>query len=195
MLPFYPKAAFELPDGPKNLATLFSTVDFSQVDQYYVVLKTTGDAVLVTTPINQMGKCCTPDTVRIIFENALGKWDAASFEQVQVEQETTSQQFQRILPTPFVKTDTGSERFNVREGLTYTATTYCYDETAMPWLKELARATKAFLQWTGTEGQADDYLPIVVLDGKQVVLKQDERFVYYYVISFKLANEAIIQRI
>lgn len=194
MLPFYQKGVFELPDGPKNLAAIFPAIDWSRVDEFFVTLKTTGDAVLVTTPINKMGCCCNDDTRRVVFEGALGKWDAVNFDRVGIQQKTTSTTFQKTLPAGFAKTDTGTERFNVRAGETYTAVTACYDETAMPWLMELVRTAKAYLQWPGAEGQADDFLPIVVQDGTFDKQKQDERFVYVFTLTFQLSNEVIIQR-
>jgi hypothetical protein len=190
MLPFYKKPVFLLPDGPKNLAALFPGIDFSKVDEYFLTLKTTADDILVTTPVNKTG-CYSEDVVRIHFENFLGQWDAVNFDQVTIETEVTSSAYKKILPVPFRKTDTGEERFNVRSGKTYTASTTCYPEEAMPWLMELASCTKALMEWKGIEDQSDEFLPVVILDGKYIEKKIEDRFVYLFSIQFRLSNEHV----
>jgi hypothetical protein len=196
MIPYYKKPVFNLPDGPKNLAALFPDIDFNQVDEYSVTLKGPADAILVTTPINKTGCCCNDDTVRIHFENYLGKWDAVNFDRIDIETDVTSSSFKKSLPLDFIKTDTGAERFNVRSNELYTAVTSCYPEDAMPWLMELAASGKALMEWSGQEGQADSFIPVKVLDGKFTKKKSDDntRYIYFFSVQFQLSNEKITIR-
>lgn len=192
MIPFYKKPVFELPDGPKNLSALFPAIDWSQVEEYSVSLKTTGDAVLVTTAKQLTGCCCNEDVVRLHFENYLGRWDAVNFDRVSIVHEASSAEYKKPLPDHFTKTDTGTERFSVRSGDIYTASTTCYPEEAMAWLMELADTKKALMEWKGIEGQADSFLPVVVLDGKYDKKKStDDRYIYVFTIQFKMSNEII----
>ena len=52
----------------------------------------------------------------------------------------------------------------------------------------------AWLEWKGTQGQLDSYLPIKILDKKSVKHKEEDRFYYEITIEFILSQERIIMR-
>ena len=187
MTPFYDKAVFDLPDGPKNLESLFPSVDFTTIDEYFVELLTTADAVLLTTSVIKLCNC--HDAIRVHFESRLGRIDAVNFEQVKKAHGNKSSEYKKPLPDNNVKTDTGAERFNVRSNETWEAITWRYLEADMKWLMECADSSKALLEWVGTDGQNDSFLPIVIQDGSWELKKIDNEFVYEFRIQFKMANE------
>jgi hypothetical protein len=191
MIPFYPKAAFDLPSGPKNLTDLLG-IDFSTISEYHVQLLDDTDNVIVTTPVIKVCNC--EDTIRVHFESYLGRFDAVSFERVKVVHNNGSAEYKRSLPDSFEKTDAGIERFNVRSNKTWEAVTYRYEEEDMDWLMECADSAKALLEWSGTQGQSDSFLPIVILNGSWEKRKFEDRFVYEFRIQFKMGNENIIIR-
>lgn len=182
------KSVFLIPAGPKNLKSLFPGVDFSRVSDYYLEIKNTGNTVVATTPVYKCNCCCTDDKIRIHFLNYLGTYDAVNFRKPAIEHDDTSAQYKNGLSYPLQKTDTGTERFNVSSNDIHTALLKC-KEADMPWLQELADSPKMFLEWTGIEGQADDYIPIIKKDGKFDKLKNQEEFDYEFILEFELSND------
>lgn len=181
-----------IPNGPKNLAELFPAIDWQKVDEYYVEAYDHLENHVATTPINKIGCCCTEDKVRIHFLNYLGSFDAVNFELVKQSHTNTSSQYKRSLSIPLLKTSTGAERFNVRSNESFIARTKCYQETNYSWCMELLDSPKAFLEWKGTQGQDDSFLPIVILDAKFDRDPEDHTFVF--TVEYKLGNEKIIIR-
>lgn len=181
-------SVYLIPAGPKNLQSLFPGIDFSQVTDYYLEVKNTDNTVVATTPTYKSNCCCPDDKIRIHFLNYLGAYDAVNFRKPAVEHADTSTQYKNGLNYPLQKTDTGTERFNISSNDTYTALLKC-KEADMPWLQELADSPKMYLEWTGIEGQADDYIPIIKTDGKFEKLKNQIEFDYEFTLEFKLSNE------
>ena len=187
------KNVFHIPSGPKNLQALFPLVNFAQVSEYYVEVKNDTNAVIATTPTYKANCCCPEGGFRVFFLSYLGAYDGVNFEKPSVIHEDEADEFQNALSHPLKKTDTGFERFNVRSNDTYTARHKC-NEADMIWLQECADSPKMFMQWKGTEGQADDYLPIVKVSGSFEKLKNVQDFTYEFVLEFKLANEFMTLR-
>jgi hypothetical protein len=194
MLTFYTSPVFNLPSGPKNLSVLFPSTDWNQVDHYYVEVRDAADAIVLRTPDYYLGCCCADDKVRLHFRNGLGAFDAVNFQPPQIVHENSSAEYRKQLPTSLQKTDAASERFNIRSNVTYTCMTDCYNETDMPWLMELADTGKALMEWTGTQGQSDSYIPVIILDGKYDKKKINDAWLYQFSVSFKMSNENILQR-
>lgn len=186
-------SVYYIPSGPKNLQALFDTVDFSKITDYYIQVEDVDNNVLATSPAYKSNCCCPDDKIRLHFLNSLGGYDALNFLKPSVVHEDTNDEYQNSPGYPLQKTDTGIERFNVRSNDTYQATVNL-KETDMPWVRELADSPKIFLEWTGIEGQADDYIPVVKIADKFDLLKNDKEFQYQYTIQFKLSNDYMIAR-
>lgn len=182
------KSVFLIPAGPKNLAALFPTIDFSKVTEYYIEVKTTDNALVATTPLYKSNWCCADDKIRILFLNYLGTYDSVNFPKPSIIHEDAAEEYKKGLRDPLQKSDTGTERFNVSGMDTYSAKLNC-NEPDMPFLQELADSPKIFLEWKGTEGQPDDYIPVVKIAGKFDKLKNVDEFRYQFVLEFKLSNE------
>lgn len=179
---------FNIPAGIKNLSEVFPAVNWDNVRSYTVSV-TDGASTIATTPLIRVA-CCPSDSIRIHFLNSLGGFDAVDFYKPKVVHEDTASQFQKPLPFPLLKTDTGTERFNIKSNDTYEAKLNCHEED-MDFIRELADSPKMFLEWEGTEGQADSYIPLVKVAGKFDKLKNDLEFSYSYIIQFKLSNEYV----
>lgn len=188
---------YYIPNGPKNLETVFPDVDFGQVEKYYIEILDGGDNVIGTTTINEMdGECCE-DKERIHFLNALGGIDAINFKKVTDEHETKSDNWQRpiIYPEPSGdKWNHGNNRFNVKGNNTATISVKDYPEEDMPWVNELIHTPLAWREWTGTQGQDDDYIPVKVVDGKVFDTKETDRFNNEVVLQVENSHESFIQR-
>lgn len=179
MIPFYDKAVFDLPNGPKNLAALFPAIDWSRVVEYEVRLKDADNNILVNTPMNVL-RCAGDSSIKVHFQNNLGRFDMVPFARYRIQHDNSSSEY---------KTGSETERFNIRSNETYEAVTTCYNEEDQKWLSELADTAKAFLQLDGFEGRADTFVSIKILDGKFEWKKIDDDFQYVFSIQFKMAVE------
>lgn len=187
--------AFYIPNGPKNLQTLFPLVDFNDVAKYYVEVKNANGTVIATSPLNiQCCGCCEDDRVRVNFLNGLGGIDAIDFKLLTQEHETKSSEFEKPTQYPLDKPDHGLGRFNVKANDTFKVYNKEYHEEDRQWLDEILDSPVAWIQWEGTQGQADSYLPIVILDKKFEKIKENNRFIYELVFEFKLSHEKVIIR-
>lgn len=184
------KTIYYLPNGPKNLSSLFPAIDWSTVEDYYLELYDDSGTQLLTTPLNKIG-CCSDEKEkkRIVFVNTLGTIDGISVSKIEEEFETKSDAYEKPLRYPLVKPDGGLYRYSIKAGSNYKAMSVCYREEDMNWIKELLSTPAAWLQWSGTEGQADSYIPIVISDAKVITRKVEERYSYEVQIEFKLSNE------
>lgn len=178
-----------IPNGPKNLKSLFPAIDFNQVKEYFVEILDEDGATVATSTLNKMGCCCNEDTLRIHFLNYLGTYDAVNFNNNTILHKSVSETYRKGLPNVLSKTDTGMERTNIRSNDTKSGLNNCYDESNNEWLQELADSPKAFEEWKGTQSQADSYLPIVILDKDLLKLKTENRFTYDFTIEYIMAND------
>lgn len=185
---------YDIPSGPKNLAPLFPSVDFNQVTEYYIEVLDTTPVVIATSPLMKMGCCCDLDGVRLLFLNYCGKFDGMNFGKPHVVHESSSSTYKKGLNYPLVKTDTGTERFNVSSNDTFTCSTLCYNESDMEWAQELIDSPKAFLQWAAIQGQSDSYVPIVITSTKFDKKKIDDEWKNIITIEFNFSNEFIVIR-
>lgn len=183
------QTVYLIPDGPKNLASLFPEINWRDITEYFVQVLDVNSAIVGTTPLINLCNCVNDESVIVYFLNYLGNFDAAVFQKPHVIHEPSSSEFKKGLKYPLQKTDTGTERFNVVSNDTYEAKRKCIAEE-MIWLQECADSPKAFMEWPGKEGQPEDYLPVVIINSKFDKLKNDlSEFQYEYVIQFKLSNE------
>lgn len=180
--------AIYIPNGPKNLASLFPTVDFKEVAEYFITLKDQNDAILVSGTVNVL-ETCVEDYVRLHFLNSLGTIDAINFQIVNIENDTKADSYERPTSYPLEKSQHAINRFNVKSNSVYTVRTADYYEEHMEWLEELQASPLAWIEWKGIQGQPDSYLPIVIVDQKQVKRKEDDRYVYEVTMQFRLSHE------
>lgn len=187
--------AFYIPNGPKNLFTMFPTIDFDDVQKYYIEVKDDTDTVIATTTISEVkSRCCGTDKIRVHFLNGLGAIDAVNFKRITVEHETTSGSMQRPLGIPLVRKQHFTSRFNVKANDLFTLSTIDYNELDMKWLEELVDSPLAWIEWAGEEGEPDDYIPIDIQDMKMLKIKAEDRYEYELVIQCKLSHDKIIIR-
>lgn len=187
-------SAYYIPNGPKNLAPLFPGVDFNDLDRYYVeVMDSEGD-VVATSNINEIGECCEDDKIRIHFLNSLGAIDAINFVRKNQEHETKSDTRESPTQYPLNKPDHAISRFNVKSNDSFFITCCDYTEEDKEWLDELFDSPIAWMEWAGTQGQEDSYVPIVIIDKKFMKVKQEDRFIYEIDLEIKLSHEKFIIR-
>lgn len=187
--------AFYIPNGPKNLATLFPLVDFDNVARYYVEVKNANGDVIATSPMNvQCCGCCADDRVRINFLNYLGGVDAIDFKLLVQEHESKSAEYEKPLQYSLEKPDHGVGRFNVKSNDTFKVYNNEYTEDDREWLDEILDSPIAWIQWEGTQEQDDSYIPIIILDKKIEKIKEEDRFIHEVILEFKLSHEKFIIR-
>ena len=188
-----PNNVYYIPDGPKNLAGIFTDIDFTKVAEYFVELHDSDDNIIATTPVYPCVKPCD-DNVRIHFINYLGGIDAINFERSTVEHDTKSDALQVSPRIPLFKPDHSDGRFNITANDTYTVVTSEFEEDELGWLDELFDAPEAWMEWAGTQGQPASYLPIVISDAKVIKVQAEDRFQYLITVVFTMSNERIIIR-
>ena len=181
---------FFIPNGPKNLATIFPKINFDEVAEYYVEVLDSSKNPLATSTINKMGCCCTDENVRIHFLNYLGTYDAIDFMKPVVTHEVISEEFKKSLPAVPKQTDAGLERTNVSSNDTKLARNNCYGEADMDWIQELMDSPKAYEEWKGIQSQADSYLPVRITDAKFAKQKNEKEYNYDFFLEYKMGNES-----
>ncbi len=182
------QAVYLIPDGPKNLASLFPEINWNDITEYFIQVLDVNNLIVGTTPTIKLCNCVNDESVVISFLNYLGAFDTVIFQKPHVVHEPLSSEYKKGLNHPLSKTDTGIERFNVTSNDMYEAKRKC-TEDEMIWLQECADSPKAFMAWAGIQGQADNYLPIRILDFKFDKLKNQNEYEYDFIIQFKLSNE------
>lgn len=185
--------AIYLPTGPKNIAGLFPAIDLNQVSEYYLQLRDASDNVIASTTWFVLDSC-REDNVRIHFLNGVGSIDAMNFRRITVEHEPKSETYEAPTRHPLTKTDHGISRFNVKSNDTWVVKSVEYGEDEMTWIDELLDSPIAWMEWKGTQGQADSYLPIVITDQKSIKVKEADRYIYEVTLTFKLSHERFIIR-
>jgi hypothetical protein len=186
---------FLLPSGPKNLQSLFPGVDFTQVDEYYLQIQDQDSLeVLATTNNFKRSCCCNDDIFRLFFVNSVGGIDAINFQLMTEDTETISSSWKKPLKYPLEKWDGGKQRYNVTSNETWVVMNRCFQEEDQAWLKEFKATPNAWIQWFGTQGQDDDYIPVVVKDGKFTTRKFEGRYEYILQVEIEMSNDNITIR-
>ncbi|MVT11375.1 hypothetical protein [Chitinophaga tropicalis] len=188
------ESAYHIPDGTKNVATLFPSISWKDVEEYYLVINNLEGDPIATTCNNKIVGGIEDNTVRLHFLNSLGMIDAVNFCQVQEDYDIKSDNSEKPLSYPLIKSDGGSARYNIRANESYKVITTLYSEEQMKWLKELFSSPAVWVEWKGTQGQADDYLPVVLADAKYTTLKIEERYTYQVTVEYRLSNQDITIR-
>jgi len=186
---------YYIPNGPKNLASLFPSINWSNLDQYYVEVteRCDGDTIATSNINNFDGDCCE-DTVRLHFQNYSGAIDAINFKMLIKEHEAKSTQYQKAPNYPLVKTEHAASRYNVKANDTLTLYNHDYREEDQAWINELIDSPFILMEWLGTQGQDDSYIPVVIEDSKMLNHKFEDRYQYEVTINVKLSHEKYIIR-
>lgn len=182
------KGLYYIPNGPKNLASLFPTINWRNLKEYYVQVLDDTNAVIATTVVNKMLEWESDDNARIYFLNDCGTYDAINFMKPKAQLEDSSSEFQKSVNYPLKKSDAAINRFNVRGNRSYEVRRYSV-ESEMEWLEECKRSIEAFMDWAGTENQDDDYMAIFIVNGKMDSLKNVADHTYEFILLYKLGNE------
>jgi len=176
------KNILNIPSGTKNLAIIFDSINFNNVDEYYIEVLSEGYTVIATSPVYKIVDC--EDILRIHFLNSLGEMEALNFKKTDVQHETKSENYKTGLQ--------GKEVHNIaRTGIVANdiySGVCTMEEKNTDYYDELLDTPLAYLEKSGI------YLPIVILDKKSVKFKADDRFYYEISIEFKLSHEKIVIR-
>lgn len=179
--------------GIPRMRAMFTSINWNNVARYEVfVYNVFFQAMRQMYYVDNCG--CCEERVRIFFLNALGTYDAINFEAKREVNKTASQPWQRTGPTAFEtasKANHTGGRMQVQQNDFYTAQCKCYDERDMYWIKELLATPRAYVQWDGTQGQADGLLAIVIEDSEVQTLKVNDRYEYIVEIKYRMSNERI----
>jgi hypothetical protein len=69
-----------------------------------------------------------------------------------------------------------------------------YLEEDMNWINEMKDSPMAWREWSGIQEQSDDYIPVVVVDGKILDVKETDRFTYEINAQITDSHEKFILR-
>jgi hypothetical protein len=186
--------AFFIPNGPKNLASWFPSVDFNEVAEYYLEIRDADAIVVATTTKSQLeGECCT-NAIRLHFLNYSGGIDSINTKRYEEIHTVKSESFTKTTPYPLVKTAFSTNRFNVKANDTLILSILEYAEEDMKWVNELIDSPFVLMEWSGEQGQSDSYIPVIVEDMEMQNLKIEDRYLYEIIIKIQLSNEKFIIR-
>lgn len=186
--------AFYIPNGPKNLAGLFPSVNFGNLAEYYLEVKTSAGTVIASTTRTIVDNKCCADKVRLRFLNYSGAIDGMNFQVVMAEHEAKSTSYMRPTKANFAKTDHKINRFNVTANNTITISNISYNEKDMNWVNEMVDSPLCWMEWKGTQGQSDGYIPVIIKDTKILNVKDVDRYVYEVQMQIELSNDKFIIR-
>lgn len=187
--------AYYIPNGPLNLASHFPTINFEEVAEYYVEVIDNLDAVVATSPMNQICGCEEDaDCIRIHFLNGAGGIDAVNFKLKNREHEPKSQTTEKPTSYPLVRTEHAINRTNIKSNDTFKAVTIDYQEEDMDWLDELLDSPLAWAEWPETQGLSAGLVPIVILDKKSDKFKENDRYTYEVEVDFIFSHQKFIIR-
>lgn len=180
---------YYIPNGPKNLASLFPAVNWANVAEYYIEIAEACDGPIIATSVmNQMdGECCI-DVVRVHFLNYLGTWDAVNFKKFAEEHEAKSSQYIKPTTSPLVVSEHANMRYNVKANDTLTLSNIDYKESQQKWLNELIDSPVILME------SGNEYIPLVIEDQKMLNHKFEDRYEYELIIQVKPSHERFIIR-
>ena len=147
-----------------------------------------------------MTPVAAPKHTRIYFQNYLGHFDMVNFiereEKTKVSSSPTEMPVVAV-PNGFNRSQTSMSRNNVRSN-DYSTITGLFNESDMPFLKQLIASTKTYIEFLSPEGIGDPpvalMLPIVILDDEFDTLTFDERYEYALTIKYMQSNENKVVR-
>lgn len=201
-----------IPEGVPNIQSLFPTIDFSNVEEYFITVYDalsgaftsgfnngfevgTDGGAIATTRINKLDACCCEDKIRIHFINSLGEIDTINFSRPEEVSEIKSDTWEKALKFPLDRTKGGATRQGIKSNETIEAETKCYPETDQYWIKELFETNLAWIETYLPNGfntpTQKELIPIEILDAKFPIKKVEKRYEYLVKIKFSMANSNI----
>lgn len=182
--------SFNIPAGPKNLLGLFPSLNFSDIEEYYVEVKNNAGVTVATTTRYKLGGCCDEDKVRLFFLNKYGGIDSINCLWITESADLKSDKFQRSQSVPLSITEGGLYRNNVKSERTRTLIIKDYPTTANEWILEAFDSPTAWIE----DRTGNMYLPVVIVDKKVPVKKDVDPFDNIFEIEIQLANQTVRQR-
>jgi hypothetical protein len=187
--------AYYIPNGPKNLEPVFPGIDFDNIAEYYLELLDDADTVIATTTMNKLEACKDEDDIfRIFFLNSLGAVDGIDLTRKSTEKESKSDSWEKPVQYPLSKPEHAINRSNVKSNKTISLVSYDYEEQDGDWIEELFESPVAWMQWAGTQGQADNFIPVVIVDKKWSKVQENDRFNYEVALEVLMSHERFIIR-
>jgi hypothetical protein len=187
------KGLFYIPNGPKNLTSLFPSIVWANLAEYYVQVLDDSDVVVSTSRVNKIQEWFNADHARVYFLNFCGTYDAINLLKPKTTLEDSSSEYQKTVGFPLVKSAFSTARSSVRFNNTKEVKRNSTEEE-MPWLEECKTSPEAYEDWTGIEGQASAYSSVVILNGKVDALKNVGEFNYEFILQYKQSNEGFSVR-
>lgn len=182
--------AFAIPNGPLNITSLFPSVNFADVADYFIQLKDAAGVVVATTTLNKFDGCGA-EHVRLFFVNASGEIDGINGKHLTSEIDVKSDLYRVSVPIPFERSGGGHRRTNIQAAVSHKIVLVDFPEKNMPWLIELLTSPGTWIADTVNAS----FIPVVLLDAKKLIRKEEEeRYNYDVEIEYKLSNDLIIQR-
>lgn len=184
---------YNIPSGTKNFKKLHPTLDIDNIKEYCVELLDSSNNVIGTSStyvVDRWHQC----NIRLLFFNSLGAFDSLNFNILESELSTTSKEIKSPIIYPLSKPQHELKRFNVEANETYHVISDDYYEPEMDWIRELTSSPMLWMEWSGTQGQSDSYLPVVLLDTPNKVKKSLENHTYRIELKFKLSHTYKSQR-
>lgn len=182
--------AYYIPNGPKNLQSIFPDLNFEDIAEYYVELVDMLDVVVATSPMNQLCGCENDtDCVRLHFLNRVGGIDAIQFRKKAVEHEAKSESYTSPVAIPYNRLAHAKNRFNVKSNDTILASTIDYGEDDMNWIEELLDSSLVWVEVPVSQGQPAGLVPVVILDKKFQKFKQEDRHTYEVEIEYTYSHD------
>lgn len=157
-----------------------------------------GDGVVPAyTPILQTADdtYAAPKHTRIWFQNYLGHFDFFNFiervEELKVTSSPTESPVTVVLDGA-KRSNTSMSRNNVRSN-DYSQVTGLFNESDLPFIKQLFASSKTYIEFVSPEGGGDPpkdlILPIVLVDGSYDTQSWDDRYEYRIDLKYYLSDE------
>ena len=176
--------------GIPNLRKLFGNINWDRVLEYEVYIVSAFFQAIRQYYFVEQTSC--NEYARVFFLNNLGTYDGINFERVTIVNKSQSDISVTSLPgmsAPAYKGYHHINRRQVTQNDYYEAECSSYGEQDMNWIKELLGSPRAYLQWSGIQGQNNGLLPIVIEDSDVITRKKEGRYEYVLIIKFYLSND------
>lgn len=175
-------ATYHLATGLKDLKALIPELPDDDIEEYFVEVLDSTDTVVITTPHFHVGGCCDGDKVRFFFQTAGGVIDGINGQfyteefdvkaEVGIRNNTANPINHAQFKTSVKANETRRIVFQIME-------------EEMTWFKEFLSSP---LVWVANDANTN-YVPVMVVDGKQSTRKFDERYDYQFEVDIQFSNE------
>jgi hypothetical protein len=187
------EGVYFIPNGPRNLTSLFSSITWGNLKEYWVEVLDDSDTVVATSTVNRIQTWNNADHARLYFLNDCGTYDALNFLKPKGTLDVSSAKFQTAIGASWNRSDFGNHRSNVRANETKEVKRNSL-ETEMPWLEECVKSIEAYVDTAGTEFMSDGYMAVNIIDGKMETLKNVDDYNYQFILQYQLGNELFTVR-